>query len=791
MALIHRRDSAAKRMRSNKGKPPPRHPKFPKDILKRNGVNGKPAVISGPYNAVLGTAHAENRLNDFFGVDTNQLALHVAAPHLSQWVSEALAAIAYKGKKAHILTKKICFPQVGWKRMKQRIHIFEDDVLTHVLRNICNMFKLLRMQYVNANAPIVECLEESDLLWQNILEPLTGVAQIMTEVIFRGHTNLEIHRIDGLKLARSLRLMGEELQLTAAMLDSMIGLIATKWTDRTVLMAIETAQKWRSATIDRMGLHEFYNEFDDDADTDDVKVLDRAKLLAKLKIPMLPGDSQGPESKKAAESAAQAKTETAASSSRKIRSILKPARKMPSSGELNVLPPQKQTADDIMEAMLDESEREYSKRGNEQPTRHNRAYAAARNRQPHSGLLMNDQDMELDPLRLAQLKGVGNTGSILSYSAFPSEHLSDIRPRAEFVSQGPSRGPKEDKGKGKAPERRSELKKRSVEIPENNRQNGKPAEIERLQPSDRPRQNKEVTEPKVDGRKDVDRAQARIEEIKHPRVRFAEPNPKDQVTSSGPKAGGSSTTGSTSTKGHGSSSRTAEEGTTSHTGSQEVGEPSKSTVDEVRSIRRARRNSAILNARRASMRGKAGNSSPGNSDRPFPIPVRVGNEVIPAPPRITRSQSPFENHIVDRSLVPAPLALRQTRSKSPFEDSGAGFRGDPTAVPAPLKLGHKRSQAVFENRVAGFSGDGSMMAATLNTEEMRPHSPIGNSDINVAEENSLLAFKASHKRTESPLPYRGVGVQPGPSTMSLADYESSPAGPPPNRPLPPLPTNRK
>ena len=88
----------------------------------------------------------------------------------------------------------------------------------------------------------------------------------MSEVLFRGHTNLEIHKIDGLKLARSLRICGEELNVsilpppsgqliltctkhTAKMLDHMIGGTATKWPDRTVLMAIETAQRWRVETM--------------------------------------------------------------------------------------------------------------------------------------------------------------------------------------------------------------------------------------------------------------------------------------------------------------------------------------------------------------------------------------------------------------------------------------------------------------------------------------------------------------------------------------------------------------
>lgn len=33
----------------------------------------------------------------------------------------------------------------------------------------------------------------------------------MCEVVFRGHTHLEIHKIDGLKLARAVRIVGEEL----------------------------------------------------------------------------------------------------------------------------------------------------------------------------------------------------------------------------------------------------------------------------------------------------------------------------------------------------------------------------------------------------------------------------------------------------------------------------------------------------------------------------------------------------------------------------------------------------
>lgn len=84
--------------------------------------------------------------------------------------------------------------------------------------------------------------------------------------MFRGYDDLEIHKIDGLKLARSIRIIGEEVKvsilshsrqllvlictkLTAIPLDSMMGQSATIWTGRAVEMATDTARKWRNATM--------------------------------------------------------------------------------------------------------------------------------------------------------------------------------------------------------------------------------------------------------------------------------------------------------------------------------------------------------------------------------------------------------------------------------------------------------------------------------------------------------------------------------------------------------------
>lgn len=174
MALIYRSESTKRRQKNKKPKPPPKKPKFPK--LPQKGKGKEPAErpkISDPFDPILGTAHANNRLNGFFGVNPEDLLPRdESMPHLNQWISEALASIAYKCSKAHHLTKKICFPQAGWKRFKQRLGLTEDDVLTHVLRNIANMFKHLRDYYMDARAPpVVECLEESDLLWQNVSVP--------------------------------------------------------------------------------------------------------------------------------------------------------------------------------------------------------------------------------------------------------------------------------------------------------------------------------------------------------------------------------------------------------------------------------------------------------------------------------------------------------------------------------------------------------------------------------------------------------------------------------------------
>lgn len=172
MALIYRSDSA--RRKAKKSKPRLRKPKFPKETAKgKKKAPKETRIISQPFDPILGTAHQENRLNEFFGIDPSDLLPRSESlPHLSQWISAALVSIAYECSKAHHLTKKISFPPVGWKKIKQRMGFREHKVLTHILRNIATSFKRLRGHYMDANAPpVVECLEESDLLWQNVSVP--------------------------------------------------------------------------------------------------------------------------------------------------------------------------------------------------------------------------------------------------------------------------------------------------------------------------------------------------------------------------------------------------------------------------------------------------------------------------------------------------------------------------------------------------------------------------------------------------------------------------------------------
>ncbi|OBT65495.1 hypothetical protein VE03_04989 [Pseudogymnoascus sp. 23342-1-I1] len=924
MAIVYRTNSTKQRMEKKKSNPRPRKAKFPKDALKAK--DGSRKVISGPSNPVLGTAHANNRFNEIFDVDPENLPRSESLPHLNQWITEALAAIAYNSTRAHQLTKRIVYPQKGWIRFKQRLGLRATGVLTHILRNVANMFKRLRDKYMNAETPIVDCLEESDLLWQNILEPITGVAQIMCEVIFRGHTNLEIHKIDGLKLARSLRILGEELKLTAVMLDSMIGHIATKWTDRTVLMAIDTAKGWRVATIKRMGLEGIYDE-DGDSENDDVKNTKRAKLLEELIAPQLPQEAQGspeegtpsetlkkggPQVKEQGKPPVQTKDIATPNNPNNNGLALKKAPKVPRPRGPSVFLPQ---PPDPYEEIDKAREKEYQDRQDQedsdryhfrtamenlpdddefshvQPTRPRRTYAAAK--KDHYGLLMDDQDMEMDPLRLAQLRGVTKSSYIPSYATFPSAHLTDNRGWSEEAPpQEPDRHVKKDKGKGvdygkedkgkkiekakaekgKEVERRPVLKKPKAEVPEATYDDVKltpqlsgPEEevvensevhVHRKKSSDNivtqekdhhkadgerpvkqlgPPSGKDTAESKIARRaqhyKEIAEALARAkkeeestpptlsEENRRTIVRFAEPTAEVQQPSSKIKA--------------------AE--TTSKRMSEEANSSRARTVgDSLRS----------RSGRRANTGRNPGEPSPSNTGRPFPIPVRVGEEVMPAPPKMrpARSHDTLDNRSVDSrsvdnrsvgfardsslmpaplrlgqkqsnslvenrgfesSLMPAPLKLVRSASRSPLENYTSGFPERSSLVPAPLKISRSESKSPLENEsVPTFEGTG-LMPPPSNPRHMRSTSPL-NESVAIFEGTDLMPppSRPRHMRSRSPLENRAVGSQGGPSHFtpstsglsggfsmltlsSFAEDGSLPVGPPPDRPLPPIPKSRE
>ncbi|KFY18136.1 hypothetical protein V492_00116, partial [Pseudogymnoascus sp. VKM F-4246] len=513
MALIYRTNSMSKRMKKkkkkNQNKRKPRKTKFPKDVLKRkDGAPGR-VTISQPFEPVLGTAYPKNRLNKYFNIDPNTLPPRPEpVPQLNQWIREALMAIACKSTEAYDLTKAVVFPQPVWRRVQLCLHYKKNNVLTYNLRNLADCFKRTRQHYMDAHAPqVVECLEESDLLWQNIIEPITGMVQIISEVMFRGHTDLEIHKIDGLKLARAIRIIGEEVELTSTMLDGMIGMVATRWTHRTIVMALETARQWRDTTIKRWGLEDVYDANAPDTEHDDVNV-NRTNLLGKPLVPPPPEGSldsrkaRNPGAKAKKDSpAVQEKANVEASSSTHKPPVLKPAPKGARPRGRSVLLLDYQPRPDPYElriearakAMREREEREYTERCAErtmlenlpdeeppitqQPTYHTRAYrAAARNGQPHHGLQMNDQDIELDPLRLAQIQGVDNTESVLSYPDFPSAHLTDSRARTEFEPRRSVRRQKvrrEKVDKGKSVKRRSELKKDKAVVPEGTQKDDK------------------------------------------------------------------------------------------------------------------------------------------------------------------------------------------------------------------------------------------------------------------------------------------------------------------------------
>ncbi|ELR07419.1 hypothetical protein GMDG_02554 [Pseudogymnoascus destructans 20631-21] len=827
MAIIYRTNSLNKRTKDKKAKPEPKAPKFPKDAVRNK--DGTRKKLSAPYNATLGTAHVNNRFNETFGVDPETLPRSESVLDLNQFVADALAAIAYNSTKAYNLTKKITLPKKGWRRTKQRIGFREKDVLTHVLRNTAEMFKRLRLHYMDDEAAlIVECLEESDLLWQNvdllassadlllkILEPLTGIVQTISEVMFRGYTNLEIHRIDGLRLARSIRTIGEELKVTAVMLDSMIGLVATRWTARTVLMAEETAQKWRETTITRLGLDDIYDPLAPDQESDHVNV-DRAKLLAekKLNTPELPGESPSSQKEstptgkaKKGGPAVQAKDAAATSSSSK-KPILKKAPEEPRTRGPSVFLPQKNVPNEMERRLLarekahqEREEREYSERCAERtalenleddedlvPTGSNRAYRAhmaARNKREHHGLQMNNQDMEMDPLRMAQIRGVSNSGSYLSYPAFPSAHLTDNRTKAEIAPVRSHRHRKDEKGKGV--ERRSALKKPTDEIPENSRQNDKltpqqisssqealkkaevlvrlmesrdhivtqvkgrlvavenrvemqappsRSEIERPSTSDRANSNEGLTKPKPIFQRENGSIKVCTDENKRPRVRFEEaslPAGDGRDSRAYREAHANRARSRRIGDETASSSRTSGEASTSGSSSRTAGESSTSHSE--------RRSSTIRSAKRTSAGRNAGETSTHPNGR-F---IRVGNDVIPA-----------------------PLKIRQTLSQSPLlGKTTVGFPGDSSLMPAPLKLGHKLAKAQLENRSVGISEELSERLIPLKLSQTRSKSPYENSGVGFPEGLSAMPapLNLSQKKSQSPLESRGSEFPEGLSAM--------------------------
>ncbi|KFY61429.1 hypothetical protein V497_02948 [Pseudogymnoascus sp. VKM F-4516 (FW-969)] len=897
---MKRRQERDKKKRKHRRKP--KFPKEPKKPIK--SVSGEPLKISEPFNPVLGTAHRGNRFNELFNVKPEELPRDESMPHLNQWISEALTAIAYKSSKAHHLTKRICFPQRGWKRMKQRIGIRERGVLTYVLRNIAIMFKRLRDHYLDKKAPKpIECLEESDLLWQNILEPLTGVVQIMCEVVFRGHTHLEIHRIDGLKLARAVRIVGEELGHTATLMDNMMGHVATRWYKRTVEMALQTSKQWRMATIKRMGLEGVVPEEGDDED-EDIKELS-SKLIAKLKVRGHREEILGllnapqeeakkgffgwvkklikrnPATQEKAEAdptdflrmakkssyVVQAKTEAGPSNS---SSTVPVPRKEPKTRGPSVLL-QHAIKQDPMQAILEararknqeRDELEYTQRSAlrtamedleniEDPARMaaiTRAYTPARNRPTHSGLQMHHQDMEMDPLRMAQINGPVSPGNtyIPSYAAFPAARFTDNRVKIETQSQNPVPEEKKDKGKGKEVERRSALKKPKAEIPESNGNNEKTtpqqsesgkgikpadgaprmkssdgivAQVKARFRSDRdtrveahaPPSHKENEKPSTSGGPSNTEVLSRpmsftkgddtVEIAQRPRVRFANASPPAGDLNTARRGGESS-------------------------GTRKDDEPSGSTTRDNRDSLTT--HSGITSPRSRIGRRESSNRPPiepstNTNGRMVPLPYRIGGEVVPAPPtprmRSTRSHSPFVVEGRD-NMVPAPLRVRYNRDQTLLENSDKAtpaeskirhpppqspFMNQDKVMTAPLRLRATRSQSPFANE-----GGQTVVPAPPKPSHSRAKSPFVNEGGEMVPpapkpthsraksplENEVKLEpprpRFHHSRSRSPLENRGVGFGGGGgglsglSVMSFADYNSNGTSPAGPPPNRPLP----
>lgn len=618
---------------------------------------------------------------------------------------------------------------------------------------------------------------------------------------------------------------------------------------------------------------------------DDTVFVDRKKILAERKKnpPKLPGEGQSSQKEstptgdaKNGGPAVHAQDAAAAPGSSSNKPILKEAPKEPRTRGPSVFLPQKNVHNEMELRLLTRDneyqeleEREYSERCAERtalenldddedlvPTGSNRAYrahmAARHSRQPHRGLQMNDQDMELDPLRMAQIRGVSNTGSYLSYAAFPSAHLTDNRTNTEIAPVRSDRHRKRDKGKGvdrkdekgKGIERRSVLKKPAVEIPENSRRNDKltlqqissslegvnnpevlaqllessdhivtqvkgrlvvrpeiqmqvlssHTEMKRPSTSDRAKSTEGSTKAKSIHQQDNDRNKAPTDENKRPRVRFEEANLP---------------------AGDGRDSRAYREAHANRVRSRTAGESRSSRIE--------RGSSTIRSAKRSSRNAGETGATPNGRF------IRVGNDVIPAPLKIrqTRSQSPLLGKSSvglpgDSSFMPAPLKLgpklraqfenrgtgvaedlserliplklSQSISKSTHESRGVGLPKDLSAMPAPLKLSQKKSQSPLESRGGEFPEVLSDMPAPLNLSKTKSKSPLENrgAEFPAGPSTMLAAPKLGHKRGKSPLENRGVGSQGGssfPSAAELAKYRAGQPGPPPDRPLPPLPTN--
>lgn len=623
-----------------------------------------------------------------------------------------------------------------------------------------------------------------------------------------------------------------------------------------------------------MGLEGLYHERDDD-DEEDVKNIDRAKFLAKLNIPALPGEGESsrkestPTGKaKKSSPAVQAKDKAQASSSRTKGPILKKAPSMPRTRGVSVLLQRPQVLDPMEEAynarkkLYEEREQqEYTDRCNErtrlenldsdddklpttQPTGHSRVFAAANPGQPHHGLQMDNQAMELDPLRMAQIQGVGNAGNMPtypSYRAFPSAHLTVEKTNTETVSRGSGLPGKEDKGKGT--ERRSALKKENTETPESSRKTDKliPPQsgfakdgvkhtdqarrmkssdhivtqvkgyattdredrVEILAPPSRNVVKKPSTSALANSKEgpatpvvSPQEEQPRVDSIRRPKVRFTEESIQAEQAKSARKSEESSTARKIREL-NSSSSRRAKEAS------------SRRNSGESTRTHSGRRSTTNRSSRHATSSRNDVEPSTNNNGLPFPIPLRVGGNLMPPPPKIrhTRSKSPLDNHGVgfpkaptpiDDELMPAPLKLRQTRSQSALKNSGVASAGGPTPMKFEdaLAMAHKISDAHFKSPVnngdlGSFTGRSQiktdMTSAPLKIGHRRIKSPLDNRGVGSAKAPSQTG-------SQSALPDRGVGLTASRSRLSItsfAEYESSPIGPPPDRPLPPLPTNRK